>query len=407
MVAQRLVRRAARIRRKMVTSKTAREINQFLHPPAWPSLRLTAKRLLNLYLVRYQRARGHTRLLGYPLALTLEATNVCNLRCPYCFTGAGEVTRERSVMPMPLYRKIMDELGPYALIVEYYNWGEPLLNKDIDKMVRIASGKGCSTIISTNLSVPLDQARAEALVSSGLAILGAGIDGASQESYEKYRVGGDFEKVLHNMRLLREAKQRLGSETPMLCWSFHVFEHNRHEVEQARAMARELGVEFSASKGWVEGPEWESGDEFVFPVGTAPERCRYLWSQAVINNDGLVSPCANSFYREDDFGSMEHASYKEVWNNRNFQEARGLYRARNASEYGKRLVCHECPYTIIWENYQRHLAQGLPRSSFDPVYTTNDWFNYFFSRRRAKRGVGEGGEVIDPPAVDARTSHSS
>lgn len=389
MLLRRLVRRAARIRRNVATSKKVREAKLFLHVPAWPGMRLTPKRLLNLYRVRYQRARGHTRLLGYPLALTLEATNVCNLRCPYCFTGVGEVTRERSMMPMPLYRKIMDELGGYALIVEYYNWGEPLLNKNIEEMIRIASGKGCSTIVSTNLSIPLDAARAEALVSSGLAILGAGIDGVTQESYEKYRVGGNLEMVLHNMRLLAEAKRKLRSESPMLCWSFHVFEHNRHEVEQARGMAKELGVEFSASKGWVEGPEWESGDEFIFPVGTAPERCRYLWTQAVINNDGLVSPCANSFYREDDFGSLEHLSYRQVWNNKDFREARRLYRARDASERGKRLVCYDCPYTIIWENYQRHLAQGLPRSSFDPVYTTNDWFNYFFSRRRAKRDVRE------------------
>jgi MoaA/NifB/PqqE/SkfB family radical SAM enzyme len=397
-VARRLVRRAARARREIAASDTVREAQQFLSPLTWPNLRLTPKRLLNLYLVRYQRARGHTKLFGRPLTLTLEATNVCNLRCPYCFTGVGEVTRERSTMPMPLYQKIMDEVGDYVLLVEYYNWGEPLLNKRIEEMVRIASGKGCSTIISTNLSVPLNQARAEALVSSGLAILGAGIDGASQETYEKYRVGGNFEKVLGNMRLLAEAKQRLGSKTPLLCWSFHAFDHNRHEVDKARAMAKDLGVEFSASKGWVEGQEWDSGDEVAFPVGTAPERCRYLWTQAVINNDGLLSPCANSFYREDDFGSLEGKHFMEVWNNRNFQEARRLYRDRNASAHGKRLICHNCPYTIIWENYQRHLAQGLPKSSFDPVYTTNDWFNYFFSRRKARRDMAA--------VVDAGSPHS-
>jgi radical SAM protein with 4Fe4S-binding SPASM domain len=406
MLVQRLARRAARTRREIATSKTAREAYQFIHPPAWPGMRLSPKRLLNLYLARYQRARGHTKLLARPLVLTLEASNVCNLRCPYCFTGVGEVTRERSMMPMPLYRKIMDELGAYALLVEYYNWGEPLLNKRIDEMVRIASRKGCSTIVSTNLSIPLDQARAEALVSSGLAILGAGIDGASQESYEKYRVGGSFELVLHNMRLLAEAKRRLGSDTPMLCWSFHVFDHNKHEVEKARAIAKELGVEFSATKGWVEGPDWDSGSEIAFPVDPPRERCRYLWTQAVINNDGSVSPCANSFYQEDDFGSMAHVSFRDVWNNKHFQEARRLYRARGASEHGRRLVCHDCPYTIIWENYQRHLAQGLPESSFDPVYTTNDWFNYFFSRRRTRRDVSEPAAVIDVQAADTRTSRS-
>ncbi len=146
----------------------------------WPGTRLAPKRFLNYQMVQYQRARGHTRLYGRPLVLTLEATNVCNLKCPFCFTGVGEVTRERSMMSMERYRKLIDDLGDYAMLLEFYNWGEPLLNKNIYEMVEIASKRGISTIISTNFSVPFDEERAEKLVKSGLGILGAGIDGASQ-----------------------------------------------------------------------------------------------------------------------------------------------------------------------------------------------------------------------------------
>src|SRR3990170_1805595 len=116
MFPQRLARRVKRIAGKA-------RLSEGLLPPKYPGMRLTPKRLLNFHLVRYQQARGHTRLLGYPLVLTMEANNICNLKCPYCFTGAGEVGRQRSTMPMPLYRKVMDELGDYALHVEFYNWG--------------------------------------------------------------------------------------------------------------------------------------------------------------------------------------------------------------------------------------------------------------------------------------------
>ena len=372
----------------------------------WPGLRLTPKRLLNYWSVKYQRAHGHTELLGYPLSLTFEATNVCNLRCPYCFTGAGEVGRERTMMPMELYRRLLDELGDYALQIDFYNWGEPLLNKNIYEMVRLASDKGLSTVISTNFSVPFDRARAEALVSSGLAALGAGIDGTHQESLEQYRVGASFEKIMHNVKLLTDAKQALGSDTPLICWSFHVFEHNRDEVELARSMAEELGISFEATKGWVAGKEWDPESEFTFPANTAPtsRQCKYLWEYAIVNNDGRVAPCTASFYQEDDYGSVQEMTFKQAWNNRNFQEARRLFRSRDASEHGKGLICHDCPYTIVWENYQRHLAQGLPKSSFDPVYTTNDWFNYFFDRRSLKRDGSGADSMIDLQAVDARPS---
>lgn len=352
-------------------------------------MRLTPTRLLNYLIVQYQRSRGHTKLFGRPIVLTLEATNVCNLMCPFCFTGVGEVTRERGMMPMERYRRLIDELGGHALLVEFYNWGEPLLNKNIWEMVRLAADRGCSTIISTNFSVPFDRERAEKVISSGLAILGAGIDGASQETYEKYRVGGDYEKALSNLQLLADTKRALGSKTPLICWSFHAFEHNRHEISRARAIAEEMGVKCTVSKGWVEGEEWDSGDEADFPVYVVPERCRYLWTQTVINNDGLVSPCANTFYVEEDFGSVDENGFMGVWNNRYFQAARRLFGRRNHSEFGRGLICNDCPYTITWEKYGRHLAEGLPKSSFDSGYTANDWFNYFFQRRHQRAGTPE------------------
>jgi MoaA/NifB/PqqE/SkfB family radical SAM enzyme len=346
-------------------------------------MRVTPKRLLNYHVVRYQHARGHVRLRGYPLTLTLEATNVCNLGCPACFTGAGEVGRKQAAMPMPLFQKIMDELGDYALNLEFYNWGEPLLSKHLPAMIRIASQKGISTIVSTNFSIPFDRAKAEALVSSGLALLACSIDGATQAGYEQYRVGGKLELVLRNVRLITAAKQALGSDTPRLIWSYRIFEHNLHEIEPARALARELGMEFAAAKGWVEGPEWNDGGKFGFPVGLSPARCHYLWTQAIIQNDGRVSPCCCSFYQEDDYGSLEGLTFRDVWNNDEFRAARRLYRGGNHGEDARRLICHDCPQTVVWNNYRRHRSQGLSPTTFDPGYSANDWFNFFFNRRRA------------------------
>ena len=264
----------------------------------------------------------------------------------------------------------------------------------------MSSERGISTIISTNFSVPFDRERAEKLVSSGLAIVGAGIDGATQENYEKYRAGGNFEKTVQNMRLLVEAKKALGSTSPIICWSFHAFDHNKHEIEQARAMAEELGVEFKASKGWIEGEEWDSRDLVDFPIDVVPEHCRYLWTQAVINNDGIASPCANTFYKEEDFGSIEDGGFMKVWNNRYYQEARAAFHKRNGSEFGKSIICNDCPYTITWESYERHLAQGQPKESFKSDYTTNDWFNYFFQRRHNRQMAEQPADAIELQPVD-------
>jgi MoaA/NifB/PqqE/SkfB family radical SAM enzyme len=357
----------------------------FLRPPKCAELRLTPKRLLNLYLVRYQYRQGHTKLRGHPLALTIEATNACNLRCPHCFTGSGQIGRTKSMLPLPLYERVLGELGDYLLNVEFYNWGEPLLNKDIYEMIRLASSKGISTTVSTNFSMPFDAAGARSLVSSGLATLGVSIDGARQESYEKYRVKGNLERVLDNVRLVNEAKRDLDSPSPQLIWEFHVFEHNRDDVEQARAMAKELGMQISCDKGWVAGPEWDPEANFSFFAEPSPDRCGFLWLWAVVNNDGGVAPCCGAFYREDDFGSVADRSFREVWNNETFRQARSLYCTRGSeSESARRLICYDCLQTVMWERYQQHRARGLGKASFAPVYNANDAFNYFFNRRPAR-----------------------
>ena len=222
---------------------------EFVELPPWPGYKVSAKRLVNLYRARYAYRRGHTKLRSYPAKLTVEAANVCNLRCPACFTGIRESGRVRSMMSLELYRKLLAELGDYLFEVEFYNWGEPLLSKYIYTMIDETVQHGISTTISTNFSIPFDAAKAERLVSSGLAVLGVSIDGARQESYEKYRVRGDLDLVLRNCRLVAAAKQRLASKTPRMVWEFHVFEHNVEDVDLAKAMAQELGMELSLDKG--------------------------------------------------------------------------------------------------------------------------------------------------------------
>ena len=373
-------------------------------PPNYPGMRLTPKRLANYYLVKYQHRRGHTRLRGYPLILTVEATNVCNLRCPYCFTGAGERGRSRSMMAMPLFRRIIDEVGDYVLHMEFYSWGDPLLNKQLPQMIRLANERGISTLVSTNFSFPFDAAKAEALVASGLSLMGVSIDGATQAAYEQYRVGGKLDLVLHNIRLMNEAKHRLGAEFPRLCWSFHAFPWNASEVDAARALAQELGIEFSATKGWVAGPEWHDDGAFQFPGFTMPqaERCHYLWEQVVINNDGAVAPCCNAFYEEDDFGSAA-AGVRAVWNNTNFQTARSFFDQRRGDPDARKLICHDCPYTITWENFRRHRAAGGAASTFHAGYTTNDWFNYFFDRRPERARAADTREAAALPQGESST----
>ena len=303
---------------------------------------------------------------------------------------------------MELYRGLMDELGDRLLMVELYNWGEPLLNKDLEEMIALSHTKGVSTFISTNLSLRppvFDAARAERLVASGLSILGCSIDGATQEVYEKYRVRGDLQVVLDNVRLVADAKRKLGSSTPQLVWEYHVFPHNRHEVELARQAAEELGMTFAVSKGWIPGEDWDRGAYEWVGAGRA-QRCDFLWQRAVVHNDGGVSACCGLYYKEDDFGSVRrepavalselaHQRFRTVWNNREFREARALFGQHGPPEDGGASVCSQCPATLMWHAYRRHIDNGGSPSTYEPAFSSNDGFNFFLQRTPTTKDRGE------------------
>lgn len=130
--------------------------------------------------------------------LVIEPASACNLRCPYCLTGAGEVGRPRALMTLALYERLLEQLGDRLFELEAFHWGEPLLNPHLATMIATASARGIATTINTNLSLYLERDRAEQLVAAGLTELTVSIDGARQETYEQYRVRSKLERVLHN-----------------------------------------------------------------------------------------------------------------------------------------------------------------------------------------------------------------
>src|SRR5262249_51943311 len=148
-----------------------RTVRGLLQHPGYEGTRVTPRRLLNLWLNRWEHHRVHTRLRSRPVKLIVEVTNVCNLGCPACFTGDGQVGRARGHLSPELYDRVIRELAPYLWRVEFCNWGEPLLGRHLYPMIEQATAHGVSSLISTNFSVPFDAERAERLVSSGLTVL--------------------------------------------------------------------------------------------------------------------------------------------------------------------------------------------------------------------------------------------
>jgi MoaA/NifB/PqqE/SkfB family radical SAM enzyme len=199
----------------------------------------------NFLVASYHRAARHLHLVSRPVTLMLDPSNACQLSCPGCVHSSNEQFTARMLWPPGVMRPetfdaLLGEIGPFSLQAVLYNYGEPLLNKWLPEFVEAAHGYGMKTQLSTNLSVRFD---IERFVEAGPDYVVLSIDGASQESYGRFRKNGNLELVLDNLRKVVAAKRRRGTSRPLLVWRFLTFEHNVHEVDEALRLAGEIGVD--------------------------------------------------------------------------------------------------------------------------------------------------------------------
>ncbi len=298
----------------------------------------TPRKLWNLLLVETEFRLRRSTVRGRPYILIVDPLNVCNLRCPLCPTGIGELDRRQQRMDYEVFTRTIDQMAPWAYEVNLHNWGESLLHPRIFDMIQYAVSKNLATNMSTNFNRASDE-KIDKLIESGLEYLILSIDGITQDTYSKYRVRGNIDKVLRNVRKLVRRKRELGSSTPFIEWQFILFQHNAHELEKARSIAEEIGVDrfrvippgipYASKEPEKLKEEWfyrdEDGKIEAFK-GNVPSACFYLYRSMTTNPDGGTAPCCIVYGDKNDFGDMKTQNFEDIWNNDKYLSARNLFR---------------------------------------------------------------------------------
>lgn len=324
------------------------------------------KKLSNALKNYFYYLTKNTKPDSYPSILMVEPTNLCNLNCPLCPTGNRSLKRERGFMPLDGFKKIMDELGDYLLNLTLWNYGEPMLHKDIYEMIEYAKTKKIFIRLSTNGHFFDNKDNVKRLVLSGLDDLIIALDGASQETLSKYRIGANFEKIINGIRGVIEEKKKLGTRLPFIEIQFVIMKHNEHEVEKMKKIAQEIGADKLTLKTVTLEMETEkSKEELAKMKQFLPEEEKYsryaknenelkrkkpvknqcirLWLSSVINWNGDVVPCCYDADGIFTFGNAFGKSFKEIWTGNNYIKFR-----KTVLENKKSIkMCANCPGALL------------------------------------------------------------
>jgi len=180
---------------------------------------------------------------GLPKFLQIEPVGQCNLRCPMCPVLLRRDTpssRRPAFLPYDDFVRIIEEFCATEEL-HLQGLGEPMMHPRFFDMVAYASRKGITVSTNSNLTL-MSATRAEKCVTSGLESLHISIDGACAATYEAIRVGATFERVLNNVKLVRDVKKNLGSARPLLRMVVVMMRRNLQELPDLVRLASRLSI---------------------------------------------------------------------------------------------------------------------------------------------------------------------
>jgi MoaA/NifB/PqqE/SkfB family radical SAM enzyme len=213
---------------------------------------------------------GHHSNVPRPRVLFLESYAGCNLACPGCDRGSIEGTRDDLMMDFDKYSRLIDDLSPDLRYMEFHVGGENWMHRRAAEMVTYCKTRNpeCIVLSSTNGHFFHTEQKARQAIETGIDCLIFSIDGAVQESYEKYRVRGNIQRAFEGMQRVLRIRNEMGRRRPLVIWRYILFAWNSspEEMDQARVMAREFGIdslawhlngaqdEFSSARYYIGSP---------------------------------------------------------------------------------------------------------------------------------------------------------
>lgn len=329
--------------------------------------KLTLKRIWNGILIytsfRLSRLISKPIQWGMPISISFEPTTSCNLRCPECPSGLREFSRPTGMLQKDFFQQTIDDIAPELLYLIFYFQGEPYLNPNFLEMVQYASKKGIYTATSTNAHYLTDE-NARKTVESGLDRLIISIDGTTQDVYQQYRVGGKLNKVIEGARNIVKWKKELNSKTPFVFFQFLVVKPNEHQIEEIKALGKEIGVDqvrFKTAQvyNYEEDPNqlipsnnkysrYKKGKDGKMQVKSGLKNyCWKLWHANVITWDGLVVPCCFDKDAMHQVGNLKTQSFRDTWKNSNYHQFRTeILNSRKNID-----ICSNCSEGLsVWED---------------------------------------------------------
>jgi len=178
------------------------------------------------------------------------------------------------------------------------------------------------------------------------------LDGIDAETYQQYRQGGDFEKVVSGIKTLTEMKHLQKAKHPFVELQFLLHAKNEFQRRQVKDFGKSLGVDKISIKSMQlisedKASEWIPMKNSRYMVNAQgkvmiknklPNRCFRMWNSCVITWDGDIVPCCFDKNADHSMGNIRSSDLYEIWKNPAYQN----FRKKVLSNRKDISICRNC-----------------------------------------------------------------
>ena len=288
------------------------------------------------YRYRYDTFSQRKLLDDFPPCLQIEPSSVCNYRCVFCIQTDQQFTKKSGghmgVMSLETFTRIIDQAEGRCEAITLASRGEPLLCRDLKKMLAYAGGKFLALKLNTNAWY-LDEDVSHAILQAEVNTLVFSADAVSEPTYSRFRVGGKLERVLDNIKRFREIRAADYPHSRMITRVSGVQVPETPDLDDMEAVWGDLVDQVA----FVKYNPWENTYERPVNGLTAP--CSDLWRRMFVWWDGTVNPCDVDYRSTLAVGNAGSQELGALWRSEAYEGLREQHLLRQRSQCSP---CNRC-----------------------------------------------------------------
>jgi len=265
--------------------------------------------------------------LATPLVVYIELSGYCNFKCIFCPHGVEGAVLKKDLMSIKIFKKLIDDLSAFPDKIELLRFsgnGEPLLNKDIIKMLQYAKEQNVAKrieLITNGILLTDDLIKNLPRFLDRIII---SIDGLSSEDYQRIsKVNINFQNLLNNLGALYIHKNKC---------VIHIKTHNEAVLSEDKKKTFFNMFSNRCDEIFIENlvPIWPQLNTPYFAnfinkfrfEGRVVKRkvCPQIFKSLQIQADGEVLPCCVDWKRVNVLGNINKDSLFEIWNGRKLRK---------------------------------------------------------------------------------------